>query len=184
MEHANPSSASSGSGTVCSRTAGDESGAGRFTVRIRRKYLVNHGQIAEKLSVLFGVRLGPEQASACALDASQYAIFQVISDQSGSITDEAGNAVKGCDTQGLAPSGGCVAARATVAGGFVCGDLITQIQVSLNETKRFRKTCEMTLKLVYQKQSASISIKHDRSTQMTQCLLVFCLGWLISETQR
>lgn len=84
-------------------------------VRIRRKCFGDH--IAEKLSVLFGVKLGPEVVPVCPEEVSQFATFHVyISDLSGSVGGESQIG----DARGGALAGG------------VSGDLISQIQQYLD----------------------------------------------------
>ena len=116
MEHANLG----GNAPFASVTGG---GGVVATVRIRRKYLASRGQIAEKLSALFGVRLGPELSSVEELGGS-YATFQVSSgDQSGSVVDAAG--VNELQTGDIAVP----VTRSVVGVVTMSGDLINQIQV-------------------------------------------------------
>ncbi|XP_038117588.1 endoribonuclease rege-1 isoform X1 [Culex quinquefasciatus] len=91
------------------------SAAGKSVVRIRRKCLGDH--IVEKLSVLFGVQLGPELAPVRPEEVGQFATFHVYSEQlSGSVV--------GGDSQLGDVRGG--------AAGGVSGDLISQIQQYLD----------------------------------------------------
>lgn len=103
-------------------------GAGAMaTVRIRRKYLASRGQIAEKLSALFGVKLGAELGSGPGEESGPFATFQVSCDQSGSVVDaETG------DIAGSTGGGACAgpATRGVVGVVTMSGDLINQIQVS------------------------------------------------------
>lgn len=90
------------------------SATGKSVVRIRRKCLGDH--IVEKLSVLFGVQLGPELAPVRPEEVGQFATFHVYSEQlSGSVV--------GGDSQLGDVRGG--------AAGGVSGDLISQIQVCI-----------------------------------------------------
>lgn len=128
MEHANLGGAS-GSATFAG-------GSGKSTVRIRRKYLGSRSQIAEKLSILFGVKLGAELGFTSVVESSQFATFQVSSEKSGSVVIDATGTESQTtgDVVGLAAAGGAVGGlpvgRGVAAGGAVCGDLINQIQVS------------------------------------------------------